>query len=279
MPASLAIRTLCPADLDDAEELCRIAGWNQLRTDWLRLLEHEPEGCFLAERDGQPIGTVTTTTYGTDLAWIGMMLVHPDFRRQGIATVLMERSLEYLRERGVRCIKLDATPAGEPVYERLGFRAEWEFHRWERSHPSPPATAPIPPAMSRLEPSPLDLDAFGADRTEWLNRLARESVLVRKGTDWGMGRTGRIASYLGPIIAENVESAGEIITQLLEAGALRHPEGRLFWDIPGPNAAGIELARSLGFEQSRPLLRMWTGEQLIAGRPERQFALGDPATG
>lgn len=279
MPASLAIRPLVTADLDDALELCRIAGWNQTRADWIRLLDHEPAGCFIAELDGQSVGTVTTTTYGTDLAWIGMMLVHPDFRRRGLATALMERSLEFLRDRQIRCVKLDATPAGQPVYERLGFRAEWEFHRWERRHPAGPVPTANPAAAFQLEPSALDLDAFGADRTAWLNQLARDSVLVRSGTDWGMGRIGQIAAYLGPIVAENVESAELLVTRLLEDGGLRHPDGRLFWDIPGPNSAGLELARSQGFEQVRPLLRMWTGEQFIPGRPELQFAIGDPATG
>ena len=45
-----------------------------------------------------------------------MMLVHPDVRRQGIATKLMQHVIEWLQNRAVQCIKLDATPAGAKVY-------------------------------------------------------------------------------------------------------------------------------------------------------------------
>jgi ribosomal protein S18 acetylase RimI-like enzyme len=40
-----------------------------------------------------------------------MVLVHPDSRRRGVATALLEHTISYLRDR-VRCIKLDATPDG-----------------------------------------------------------------------------------------------------------------------------------------------------------------------
>ena len=106
---------MTPAELDFADSLRALAGWNQTRNDWQRLLAHEPRGCFVAEWNGALAGTATTTCYGTDLAWIGMVLVHPDYRRRGIGTALLQQCLDYLSGRGVRCIKLDATPLGRPV--------------------------------------------------------------------------------------------------------------------------------------------------------------------
>jgi GNAT superfamily N-acetyltransferase len=131
-------------DLGAVDELRRLAGWNQTPDDWRRLLELEPEGCFLAEVDGELAGTVTTTAYGQDLAWIGMMLVHPKHRRQGIATRLMSQAIEYLRGRAVRCLRLDATPAGYPLYEKLGFIPEWTLTRCLR----PPLTEVQTPVAS-----------------------------------------------------------------------------------------------------------------------------------
>ena len=66
--------------LDDADCVTRLkdqVGWNQTADDIRRLIEYEPEGCFMAEVDSVPVGTVSTTSYGTRLAWIGMMLVLP----------------------------------------------------------------------------------------------------------------------------------------------------------------------------------------------------------
>ena len=72
---SLRIRPFTADDVVPALNLCRAAGWNQLQQDWSRLISHQPGGCLVAEADGALAGTVTTTSYGTDLAWIGMMLV------------------------------------------------------------------------------------------------------------------------------------------------------------------------------------------------------------
>ncbi len=115
------IRQMTEADVPRCDVLRGLAGWNQLRQDWLRFIRWEPKGCFVAEAGDQILGTVTTTSYGTALAWIGMMLVHPEHRRKGIATQLMEKAVDYLKGQGVHCIRLDATPAGLPLYEKMGF--------------------------------------------------------------------------------------------------------------------------------------------------------------
>src|SRR5882724_4627633 len=128
----VTLRRMTDGDLLVADELRRLAGWNQTLEDWRRLLWLEPRGCFVAEQEGRVVGTVTTTTYGQALAWIGMMLVHAEHQRRGIGTRLMRQALGYLQDHGVECVKLDATPAGRPVYERLGFIAESTLTRWQR---------------------------------------------------------------------------------------------------------------------------------------------------
>ena len=133
MSPPIRLRLLTPRDLAFAEVVRAAAGWNQTPADWRRFLELEPSGCFLAEWEGAPAGTATTLVHGPELAWIGMVLVHPDYRRRGIGRALLEHCLGHLQARGVQCIKLDATPLGQPVYERLGFRAEWTLARWERA--------------------------------------------------------------------------------------------------------------------------------------------------
>src|ERR1051325_11798619 len=137
MNASLRLRLLRATDLSFADSLRAQAGWNQTRADWQRFLAIEPEGCFLAEWNGAPAGTATTTAYGSKLAWIGMGLVHSDHRRRGIGRALLERCVQYLQARDVRCVKLDATPPGKQVYDGLGFKDEWLLTRWEHTgfHP------------------------------------------------------------------------------------------------------------------------------------------------
>ena len=275
------------ADLAFADSLRVLAGWNQTDKDWQRLLAHEPHGCFLAEWDGVPAGTATTTCYGTDLAWIGMVLVHPDYRRRGVGTALLQHSLDYLSGRGIRCIKLDATPAGRPVYERLGFQSEWALARWEHVCVEQTSVvsavefgscrdADVPPIEV------IDRRAFGVPRQSLLQAMANESLraLVHKsvGGDsdgFGMLREGARALYLGPVVAASPAVGASLITELLS-----HTIGKkVFWDIPEPNTMAVALGEKLGFTQQRPLLRMFRGKNEHSGDPQMQFAIADPAIG
>ncbi len=89
-----------------------------------------------------------------------------------------------------------------------------------------------------------------------------------------MLREGFVAAYLGPIVATATDAAESIVRKLLDGTV-----GEVFWDIPGPNTAGVELATKLGFEPVRGLTRMWTGRELIPADVSLQYALADPGTG
>lgn len=268
------IRVLREDDLVFVDELVQQAGWNQLPGDWLRVLRYEPHGCFTALSGDRLIGTATTTTYGKDLGWIGMMLVHPDFRRRGIATALMGRSLSYLRDNDVQCIKLDASPEGQFVYEQLGFTAEWKFHRWERAPDHSSQTIRPNPVVLRVgQLDQLDRIAFGADRCALLNLLDEVSFTLSNDDGFGMIRCGRRASYLGPVTAATAESAEHIIRSLV--GPII---GRIFWDIPGLNTKAVALAEQIGFLPVRDLTRMTLGQMQQEPNTSMQFAITSPET-
>ena len=93
----IAVRLLEEADIPAALRLKELARWNQTEKDWRCLLRLEPNGCFCATSAGRIIATTTTISYGRQLAWIGMVLVDPEYRRCGIATRLMHVALDYLR--------------------------------------------------------------------------------------------------------------------------------------------------------------------------------------
>ena len=268
----LTLRLLTDSDTDTACELCRLSGWNQLPADWQRMRTYQPDGCFAATVDNRLVGTVTTTTYGTELAWIGMMLVHPDFRRQGIGRALMKQALSFLESRDVACVKLDASPEGFSLYEQLGFHANWSFHRWHRHGDG--SVQDHQPAAQPIDCTLLDEEAFGVGRRAWLEYLAADSIVVAKPTGFGMLRPGHLASYLGPVAAVDSDVARDIIVDLLS-----RTSGSVFWDLPSPNQPALDLADDLGFEPVRTLTRMWTGRQFVGANYDLQFALADPATG
>ena len=49
------------------------------------------------------------------------VFVEPDYRRRGIARVLVETALDWCRGEGTRVITLHASDEGRHLYESLGF--------------------------------------------------------------------------------------------------------------------------------------------------------------
>ncbi|MBE6753942.1 MAG: GNAT family N-acetyltransferase [Ruminococcaceae bacterium] len=45
----------------------------------------------------------------------------PEYRRQGISTMLMEQLIAFARQRGLDFLELSATDVGYPMYRRIGF--------------------------------------------------------------------------------------------------------------------------------------------------------------
>ena len=176
---SAEIELLGEGHLPEALRLTEQSQWNQTERDWRRLLQSLPKGCFGALLDGRLIGTITTVAYGTELAWIGMMLVDPDYRRRGLGTRLMQTALEHLQRIGVASIKLDATPAGRPLYESLGFRPEGLIERWEGiGQPGVKKKWPAWEEQFRPVVYAFDRLAFGADRSPILASLIEDSPVA-----------------------------------------------------------------------------------------------------
>ena len=135
----MRLRVMTEQDVAGGLHLNTLSGWNQTAADWQRFLKNSPHGCFVMEDDGKIEGTATTINYGNRFAWIGMVLVDPEYRKQGIGTQLLKKTVEYLDEENIRSMKLDATPQGKPIYTKLGFVEEYEIERWIRKRPSTPS--------------------------------------------------------------------------------------------------------------------------------------------
>lgn len=269
------IRRMREADIPAGMVLKQAAGWNQTEQDWENILALEPEGCWVYEADGKVAGAATTVCYGVELAWIGMVLTLPDYRRRGIARALMEEALRFCVSREVRCVKLDATDMGRPLYAKLGFEDELLIERWGITLPdragagNPPDEPPRLEDVSRI--AALDRRAFGADRRAILQRLAGrfpDECWALPGA-YLMARPGSKAYFLGPCVAEDNEAARRLIEALLR----RHPGESFFWDLLPDNPAATALAQSLGFEHKRTLIRMvWNqpgrGTGKVGDRPD-----------
>jgi GNAT superfamily N-acetyltransferase len=262
----LEIRLLTEADIPSAMKLKESAGWNQTENDWRCLLEVEPRGCFAAELDGELVGTTTTTTYEGELAWIGMVLVDPERRRQGIATRLLTRALEYLRDK-VATIKLDATPAGKFVYEGFGFKTESLIERWTRNadlHDVGCSDTNFDVETLR-ELFALDRAVFKANRSKLMEILIANSCtgpVVTRTEDgalsgYALSRRGSKADYVGPFISQDTNQVGLLLDRLL-AQMTGRP---VYFDFNTNSICDSAVLAERGFKKERELIRMHYGER------------------
>ena len=55
-------------------------------------------------------------------AHIMNMYTKPKWRRKGIGSALLEKLIDEIKMKGIRSIVLHATPIGQPLYEKFGFK-------------------------------------------------------------------------------------------------------------------------------------------------------------
>jgi ribosomal protein S18 acetylase RimI-like enzyme len=240
--------------------LSQSANWNQNEADW-RLMLGFGRGWGISAPDGTLAASTVALPYGADFAWIAMVLVLPQHRRQGHASRLLRVALAEMGAQG-RVSLLDATPAGHAVYLQEGFRDFWGFKRFSLSK-SFSAKEKAQPLDSTHWPQILALDiaAFGGSREPVLRNLAARQpkaalVAERNGqvTGFVLAREGREAMQVGPLVARDGGTARELLAAAL--GAVSAPVYVDIADHAGPLQAW---ALAQGFEIQRPFTRMARG--------------------
>ena len=260
------IRNLTTDDLQQAKGLSDLAAWNQTESDWRLLLDLAPKGCLCIELDGRVAATATLLCYGTRLAWVGMVLTHPDYRGKGFASKLFASVVERAGKIGVRTVKLDATEQGQSLYTRFGFTVEQPVERWlrEGTDGSGEGMRESEEVDNHVE---LDTEAFGADRSRLLTSLQRHGHYFSSRGSSLFTRAGRNTTHIGPCVAREQESAYELLDS-----AIRHTNARAWsWDLLPRNQKAVALAADLGFAPARRLVRMSHGPEL-RGREEFVYA-------
>jgi ribosomal protein S18 acetylase RimI-like enzyme len=282
-------RAMRQEDIEAGLRLCRASRWNQTACDWEIFLKLSPDGCRVAVKNGQVIGTVTTIRYENRFAWIGMVLVDPEERGHGVGSRLMSEALDLLKD--MPSIRLDATPAGRGVYRRLDFVDEYHLSRMEiaAEHQSPalqlddvrPMSKEDLPAIAKL-----DREVFGADRRillEWMFESAPEYAWVSQERDRGQvriagymfGRHGFNYSHLGPVIADNQQGARQLISACLS----RRIGKQFILDASLHTTEWRSWLESVGFKEQRPFIRMYNKANPFPGMPLKQFAILGPEFG
>ena len=254
-------------------ELSREAQWNQNEADWRYILA---KGTVYGLRDSASrlIATAALLPYTKREAWISMVLVTESWRRQGLATRLVDACLDATMRLGLT-VWLDATPAGASVYGPLGFAPTIQLRRLRLGHgASAQASSELPPG--RLgDFITCDINAMGFDRRDLLSELSGRpgSRLLSTNDAMALVRDGRTARHIGPVFADNPDSALAMV-----AGIVASEPGTHLIDAVADQKAFLDGLLRAGWTIERPFQRMRFGRAgSQAGEPP--FAVAGPEFG
>ncbi|MBN1351229.1 GNAT family N-acetyltransferase [candidate division KSB1 bacterium] len=281
----LHIRKMTAQDVTVAMNLKNIVGWNQVESDWNRFLKLEPDGCFIAELKATIVGTAIGLKYCDDLGWIGMIITHPDFQKQGIGSALMYAVMGYLSSGRVKAQKLDATPVGFSLYKRFGFISEYDIERrvgtaLKMSYPDTIRAFTCDDLKRIIE---FDSHTFGVNREKVLAALITEnpdftaSCVNEHGTLCGYitARAGQSHVQIGPWSADTSESAEALLRFILS----RLHDRSVILDVPSINRTAIDFCNKYNLNYKRGFIRMYKGENKHAGIPKKIYAISGPEKG
>lgn len=283
----LTIRNLTHQENDllaaDALLMAAFGAQESRAADLRRYLTIQPDGWFVAHEAGALIGMGGAVNYGP-FAYIGLVSVHPETRRRGVARTLMNHLLAWLDACGVPLVRLDSTDMGYSLYLSLGFKdcgtaCVFRQEQWVR--PDPATCLEV----ETLDPASLpalvafDTPIFGADRTRIFHALFSDypgrCLVTRDAAGQISGYVFATHRLLGPWVANDPASA-----ELLLRAALCLP-----WeDVPRAisaceNPAASELLARYGFEHIRTGPHMLRGGSEIPGQRaliygQTSFAIG-----
>ena len=280
---TIELRTLTRADLGTADAILMAAYGGTSRKQRLQsYLTLQPDGWILAHWDGMPVGVAGATHYGP-IAYIGLVAVHPTYQRRGIAMAMMQRLLRWSDERGSPVLQLDASPAGAPLYEWLGFVDDEKTISFLQDDCA--RRPPLSERVTQLQASDIsaltafDTPIFGAERATVFRMLlgeAPERAFVARDS------SGQICGYLfaqpatiGPWAGR---TAGDAEVLLGAALQLTYQAGP-FVLAPSSNAEASNLLLHYGFSPNRLLRHMRLGGAGPVGQHALLYGLASFAIG
>jgi ribosomal protein S18 acetylase RimI-like enzyme len=240
---SLVVRAMSEADLALALEWAAAEGWNPGLHDAHCFYSADPQGFFVGERDGLPIGCVSAVRYGSGFGFLGLYIVKAEHRGQGFGLALWRAALDHL---GDRVIGLDGVVAQQENYRRSGFRLAFRNIRQKGR-----GGGEAPPGLTELAAVPIgeilryDETAFPAPRAEFLKSWISQPGAVALGVvdgrrleGYGVLRACREGFKIGPLFADDEKTADRLAAGLMA----RAPGAPVFLDTPEANPGALALA-------------------------------------
>ena len=214
--------------------------------------------------DGTRIAAIGTSIKHRNSAWLAHVIVHSDFRNQGMGNKLTTALVERLDPAKYQTIWLDATDMGYPVYKKIGFEIESEYIHLDGelvnlNLKNPASVIPFEEKY-REDILQLDLKTSGESREAIFNEHFKSSLLYLSEDKV---RGAYFPSFFERFIIADLPEAG---TELMKLRVRVRNKAR----FPIENQAGINFLLENGHKQVRTSRRMRLGKAHL-WEPENIF--------
>ncbi|PAV12531.1 GCN5 family acetyltransferase [Methanosarcina spelaei] len=259
----LKIRKMRRDETEFVVQMEAAQGWIPGIHDGKLYYETDPDGFFIAEFEGEPIGCVSAVAYDDSFGFIGVYVVKPEFRNKGVGIKLTEKFLERM---GNRNIGLDAVVENEKKYQKLmKFKSFYSNLRFEGR-----GGGEVPDRLVKISDVPFeslleyDREMFPAPRPTFLENWIKQpdsyafaTVEAGKLKGYGVIRKCHNGYRIGPLFADDAITA-ENIFLALKASV---PDEAIYMDVPEPNKKAMEIAKKYEMTVMFKTIRMYSREE------------------
>lgn len=254
------VRRMDKNDLQLAVAWAGNEGWNPGLHDADPFYAADPNGFFIAEINGEPVGTASAVAYDDNFGFLGFYIVKEELRHLGIGMKLCDALLEYM---GDRVYGLDGVVAMLDKYvQQMGVAIAHYNARYEGVGRPAEATLADISSVPFEELERYDRRFFPAPRTaflqSWISRPGSQGRVVTDGdrlVGYGVIRPCFRGFKIAPLFADTPEIADQLFREL--AGlAVDQP---VFLDIPVCNKAAQELVEQHQMQKVFETARVYHG--------------------
>ncbi|NQX85749.1 MAG: GNAT family N-acetyltransferase [Flavobacteriaceae bacterium] len=264
---SLELKKLKRNDLRTLVDWSKREGWNPGENDFDVFWKTDPHGFYGFYLEDKLIAGGAIVSYNQEFGFMGLFIVHPSFRAQGVGKKLwyLRRDLLIRRLNNDATIGMDGVVEMQSFYEKGGFNIAFRDERYECIGQK----TPISDAISIIETEDFeklvdyDLECFGYERREFLKNW----FVIPNSKSFKFSEKNELKGYavirkvnsgfkIGPLFADNDEIAEELYKACLNSVVGK----TVYLDIPVINKGAVGLVKKYGAKYIFECARMYYGD-------------------